>query len=124
MSKFVLKPARLLQTKLVTSKTDPEFEVDFKQLLKRLVPAGAPSYERTKLLNLHHGMFVGISRSIRRPGEKTIFVLFNVDRSGDIEFVLKKDPSFEQRLVEAYFVESALYDAKVSETSKHEQKVA
>lgn len=118
MSKFVLKPARLLQTRLVTSKTDPEFEVDFKQLVKKLVPSDAPVYERTKVLNLRHGMFVGKARSLRRPGHATMFVLFNVDRSGDIEFVLKKDPSFEQRLLEAYFVETAQYDAKVTETVK------
>ena len=120
MSKFVLKPARLLQTRLVTSKTDPEFSLDFKAMVKRFVPPNA-AFERTKLLNLKHGMFIGLSRSQRRPGEKCIFVLANLDRGGDIAFVLRKDPSFENRLIEAYFVESAEYDAKVTEQA---QKVA
>jgi hypothetical protein len=120
VSKFVLKPARLLQTKLVTSKTDPEFELDFKQLLRRFVPLNAPQ-ERFKLLNLRHGMFVGLSKSQKRPGGKCIFVLSNIDRSGNIDFVLKRDPSFEIRLLEAYFVESSEYDGKLSEQP---QKVA
>jgi hypothetical protein len=120
VSHFVLKPARLLQTRLVTSKTDPAFELDFKQLVQRFVSPNAIN-ERLKLLNLRHGMFLGLSRSKLRPGGKCIFVLFNIDRGGNIDFVLKRDPSFEQRLLESYFVESAEYDAKLSEK---QEKVA
>jgi hypothetical protein len=115
MSKFILKPAHLLQTKLVLSKNEPEIELDFKELVKRFVPDTLPQ-EKMKLLNLRHGMFIGKSHSQKRQGGKCIFVLFNVDREGSIDFVLKKDPTFEARLLEAYFVESAKYDAKVTET--------
>jgi hypothetical protein len=124
VSKFVLKPARLLQTRLVVSKNEPEIEVDFKGLQKLLLPPNSPPFEKAKVLNLHHGMFIGHSQSAKRPGQKVIFTLFNIDRSGNIEFVLKKDPSFETRLLKAYFVEKAEYDAKISESSKAQAKVA
>ncbi len=122
MSKFVLKPAHLLQTRLVVSRAEPEFELDFKGLVKKFLTDKAPQ-ERFKLVGLKHGMFIGHSASRKRPGEKCIFVLFNVDRGGNIDFVMKKDPTFPSRLIDAYFVESAEYDAKLSEQHQ-QQKVA
>lgn len=119
MAKFVLKPARILQTRLVTSKTDEAFELDFIQLLLKL----KPETEREKLLlaNLRKGGFIGKTQNPRDPKAKNIFWLFNQDRTGNIDYVLKKDPSFPFRVLEAYRVEEAVYDVKISENQMPEK---
>jgi hypothetical protein len=120
VSKFVLKPARLLQTRLVLTKSAAPIELDFVEMVAKFCPSGLP-FEKTKMTNLRHGMFVGRTKSVRRPGESTVFVLFNQDRRGNVEHVLKRDPTFEPRLIEAYFIDVAEYDAKIFEAN---QKVA
>lgn len=119
MSRFVLQPARILQTRFAASKTEPAEEVTFDELVKKLTPAKDPM-EGIKLGRLKPGCFVGLVKSQRTPNKLVIFVLHNLDNSGDIEFILKADPSFEGRLVCAYRVDVAEFDARVTEVQSGE----
>lgn len=115
VSLFIVKPARVLQTRFVTSKTGPDEQYSFKELLARFLPTGVSKSEASKLLGLRAGMFIGKVRSAKTPGKEVQFVLYNQDGSGNIDFVLKNDPSFESRLIEAYRVEHAEYDVTLTE---------
>jgi len=123
VSKFILKPARLLQTRLVTSKTGEAIELEFPELLAKFVPV-PDRMEGMKLVGLRHGMFIGLTNSARTPGKKVVFVLYNENGTGNVDFVLKNDPSFEMRLIEAYRVEEATYDGVISENQNPLQQVA
>ena len=109
-----MKPARLLQTRLVTSKTGDAIELEFPQLLAKLIPH-PDRMEAVKLVGLRRGAFIGLTRSAKVPGKQVVFVLYNANGSGNVDFVLKNDPSFEQRLIEAYRVEEAVYDGVITE---------
>jgi hypothetical protein len=65
------------------------------------------------------GCFIGL---IRTPitNRVVLFILSNPDGSGNVDFVMKKDPSFQDRLICAYKVIEAVFDSKVTE-NKTEQ---
>lgn len=115
VSKFILQPARLLQTRLVTSKMGEPIELEFVQLLAKMVP-NRDRIEAMKLMGLRRGMFIGLTQSAKTPGKQVVFVLYNPEGGGNVDFVLKEDPTFEQRMLEAYRVEEATYDAVITET--------
>jgi hypothetical protein len=123
VSKFILKPARLLQTRLVTSKTGEPVELDFRQLLAKFL-SYPDRMDAMKLMGLRHGAFIGLTKSARTPGKQVVFVLYNENRTGNVDFVLKSDPSFAIRLVEAYRVEAAVYDGVITEAQNPLRQVA
>ena len=114
MSRFLLQPARLLQTRLVAIKKEAKVELTFDELVRKLTPIKDPQ-EGIKLGRLKPGSFVGLVKSSRIPGKQVIFVLHNHDNSGNLEFVLKADPSFAGRLLCAYRVDAAEFDARITE---------
>lgn len=114
MSKFVLRPARILQTRLVLCKGEPAQEYTFEQLVEKFLPTKDPR-EGVKLGRLRRGAFVGLTRSSVTPTRLVVFVLHNEDNSGNIDFVLKNDPTFESRFICAYRVDEAEFDAKFIE---------
>lgn len=121
VSKFVLKPARLLQTRLVPSKDEKAIELSFPELVTYF--ARADRGEGMKLCGLRQGMYVGLTNSAKMPGRKIIFVLYNENRTGNVDFVLKNDPSFSTRLLEAYRVEEASYDGVITEAPGAQEQV-
>lgn len=114
MAKFLLRPCKVRGGHIVDSK-DEAVEMDWDALCKKL----APSKDRQALMNLRTlqiGAFVGLSTNtrLRRVGN---FVLLNQDRSGNLRWILKKDPEFERRVLEVYRVEDVRWDSKVVESS-------
>lgn len=116
MSRFLLQPSRLLQTRLVDDKNQEAIDLTFDQLVKKLVP-NKDVNEAIKLGRLKPGSFVGLVHSARFPEKVVIFVLHNEDRTGELSYVLKRDPSFETRLIQAWRVAECSYDRKVTEFS-------
>ena len=123
VSRFVLKPARLLLTRFVTSRTGDEQSLDLKGLMERFAPTREPG-DRINLMHLRRGEFMGLVRSGKNPNRIVTFLLVNPDQSGNVDFVLKNDPSFENRLVEVYRVEEAVYDARITEEPNPSKQVA
>jgi hypothetical protein len=115
MSHFVLKPARLIQDTFDVIPDQPVLEFGFRDLCKMLVPQGTAFTERQKLLHLRPRAYVGRAKSKQSPNEIFIFVLYNWDRTGNIDYVLAKDPSFAERVIDVFRVEEVLYDSKVVE---------
>ena len=111
MANFVLQPCHLREGKFAPIKGSEPLSLGWKELVTKL----APSRERTSLMNLRAmqaGAYVGLTK---REGKVTNFLLLNQDRSAKLDWVLKKDPSFELRLVEVYRVDEAQWDATVHE---------
>lgn len=104
----------MLQTRLVDDKTSEPLELTFDQLVKKLVP-NLDVNEAIKLGHLKPGSFVGLVQGSRTPERVVIFVLHNEDQTGELGFVLKRDPTFETRLIQAWRVIECGYDRKVTE---------
>ena len=114
MAKFTLTKCKLREDKFVKEAAFDSFSTDWDQLVERL----APSKTKEALMNLRQlqpGAFVGLARDKNNPENIRNFVLLNTDRSAKLDWVLKKDPSFEDRLIEVYKVEHVQLDATVLE---------
>jgi len=113
MARFVLTPCKLREMWLVPQKNQPPIILTWPELLKRLAPSRDPRAVGN-LQFLQPQSFVGL---LHHPLSKTPsnFVMTNADRSGSIERVLKRDPTFAGRLVEVFRVEEAEYDARMTE---------
>ena len=97
--------------------------MDFEGLCRKFAPQGEKE-ELFKLARLSRGMFIGRTKSVRFPGREVIFTLWTPNRVGEIGFVLKNDPSFETRMIEAYRVEDATYDGVITENEGSPQEAA
>ncbi len=113
MARYVLQPCKLREDQLVPQKGVGTVEYDWNKLQETF----APSKSRTALLNISNlrvGQYVGLVRRAD-ASEVTNFTLMNQDRTGRVDWLLKKDPSFEKRLVSVYKVEVAERDARIEE---------
>lgn len=110
MARFALTPCKLRADRFVPQDGDP-IDLDWRTLCERL----APSRSRTALITLRQvqqGAYVGL---VRGPGGPRTFLLANADRSGDLTGILKKDPSFADRLLEVWRVDQVKWDCKTTE---------
>jgi len=112
MARFVLTPCKLRETWLVPQKNQPPIILTWPELLARL----APSRDARAVGNLQFlqpQSFVGLLQNQSKTPSN--FVMTNADRSGSVERVLKRDPTFAGRLVEVFRVEEATYDSRMTE---------
>lgn len=112
MSKFVLKPARVLQTRLSPLKEEPAEEYTLEELVRKFIPR---KEEGVKLSHLKKGCFFGLVKGRLSPENVFVFILHHASGKGDLEAVLKADPTFTSRLLCAYKVEEAVFDTKFIE---------
>jgi hypothetical protein len=95
---FTLHPAKMLDGYGFTiDKSKEPFQVSHRQLMDRFFRRDDPQ-SRVKFSHLKAGSFLGLSKT------GTTFILSNSDRTGNLSFVLKKDRSFPDRIVEVYKV--------------------
>lgn len=120
MSEYVLQPCRVVRTAFVPAKLDP-LVLNWRELVGKLAPKGE-LLEVQKLAGLKKGCYVGLSKRTRAPGN-TVFIFQNHAGGGDFTWVANQDRTFQDRIVEAYLVESAVRDGKIIESeSKKEEK--
>ncbi len=112
-SRYVLRPCRVLQGTLVPDPKQESLELDWAGLCRFFSPKGDRS-QLMKVSNLRRGHFAGLSKH-SKTGQTIVFVLVNRDGSGDLRWVLRKDKSFESRLIQSYYVEHAQRDSAVTE---------
>ena len=115
MARYVLQPCKVREDQLVPQKDTEPVTFDWPQLCAKF--ASFKGQGRVALLNLGHlrvSGFLGLIRSAKE-GQVTNFILLNQDRTGSIDWLMKKDPTFESRLIEVYRVEVAERDAKLLE---------
>jgi hypothetical protein len=112
MDRFVLRPCKLRESRFVPLDGDP-LVLNWKELCGKLAPSRAREAVLT-LRALTIGAFVGLLRR-SSGGPPSNFVLVNQDRSGNVAYVLHKDTSFEERLIEVYLVEEVEWSARTTE---------
>jgi hypothetical protein len=115
VARFVLSPCKLRESRLVAQKGESPVTLNWPELCKLLAPSRDPqAFQVLQLLRAQ--AFVGLTKHPRGNGV-TNFVLLNADRSGDLKQILKRDPTFGDRLESVYRVEEARWDASVKEAS-------
>ena len=108
MARFILQPYKIRADNFVPLKDGDDQELTWDELAERLAPAGTVEGLMT-LRRLEPGAFVGLARHPAN-GQVGNFLLLNQDRSGRITWLLKKDPTFPERLVEVFRVKVAEWD--------------
>ena len=112
MAIFVLQKCKLRDGWLVPVKNTEPLTLDWKQACALLAPSNT---DRARLLlrQMQVSSYVGL---VRQPTFVSNFVIRNADLSGDMRSTVKRDPSFAQRLVDAYRVDSVVWDASMTES--------
>ena len=101
MSRFVLKPCRLRDDKLVPEKDAELITMTWRELARKLAPSNRIEALRT-LSYVQLGAYVGLlSRGDLAPSN---FCFVAQDRSGNVSTILKRSPSFARDLREVYQV--------------------
>jgi hypothetical protein len=114
LATFLIQPCHLRGAVFAPTKGQDPITVTWDELVERV----APSADRTALLNLRGvqpGSFVGTARSKQDNSSIRNFLLLNPDRSARLDWVLKQDPAFADRLISVYRVDEAQWDATTEE---------
>lgn len=99
-----LRPCKFREGKFaVAAKAEVE-SLDLAALRARLLLTEDTPLVRSKIACVRPNAYVGIVRG--QEGNQVGFVLLNDDRTGNCQWLLKKDPTFADRLQEAWKVEA------------------
>lgn len=121
MARFVLQPCKLRAGWIVPLKNTDTVTLGWDELKTRLAPSG--EYKaRSALRAMQPGGFVGLLKS--RGDRITNFVFVNIDRSGNVGWWMKSDPTLEDRLVEVFRVEEVVWDDSMAELGYTKKGVA
>ena len=112
--RYVLSPAHLRQDRLVVYPDKEPLVLDWKGLVELVGGSdkGVQALRNLRLLKPRD--FVGLKR--REDGGVTNFLTSNYDKSGKVDWILRKNPLAFTGLLCCYRVEEALYDAKLQES--------
>ena len=119
MSKFVLRRCHVRDGILAPTKDQEALTVDWPKLTEMLAPSKTREALMT-LKSLRVGAFVGLTK--KKQGSISNFMLLNQDRSATLEWVLKRDPEFEAKLLEAYRVDEIVWDSSIVEAGNSKTK--
>ena len=118
---FTLLPCKIREDQLVPVKGAEPVVMTWTELLSQVAPGGHAEAQKLKALQVQS--YIGLSKKTKEPSSVPgTWVLLNPDRSGNIGWILKKDPTFEKRLVVAYRVEKTSLKSGVQEFSSPNQK--
>lgn len=114
MPSFLLQPCKLREDRVVRQRgVDPVVmsgqEVIARFLLDMRVPQDQFAFRK-----LAPASYIGLAKSALN-GRPVRFYLRNDDLSGDVSWILKRDPTFASRLLEVWLVERAEWDSRVIE---------
>ena len=116
MTEFVLQPCKIRSDRIVPQKDTEAVTFDWAELKRELVPSNNPKGIRN-LRGIERDIYVGTTKHPRNQQEVN-FIFRNFDRSNSIGWLLSKDPTFSERIVKVYKVESVKWEATVDETQK------
>ena len=115
MARFILTPCHLREDRVVPS--GDAVELDWPKLAALLAPSRTMNALMT-LRRMKVDQYVGL---VKVPtGGTTNFLFQSPDRTNDIAWLLKKDPTFPATLDVIYRCELAQLDAKMEEFSSGE----
>lgn len=107
-----------METCLAIDTSKEVMKLDWKQLCKFFSPE-RDNEQLQKLLHLAPNSYVGLTKSAK-SGRPIVFFLQNTDRSGNLDWLLKRDETFADRIIEVYKVLSVEWDAKITEDTRQE----
>jgi hypothetical protein len=114
VASYVLQPCIIRADRFIPNRKEGPVSFDWASLCRTLAPSGQPA--ALKVLSvLQMGHFVGL---VQRPGRDTLtnFVFRNAQGPpGAFQWLLKKDPSFPERVEVVYQVERADRGALIQE---------
>lgn len=111
--KVSLQPCKIRENRIVPLKAE-RIDLRWHELVAKMAPNREP-FELNTLAQLRLGSYVGVCRRSRGDGQ-TVFMLMNDDRSGFIDWILKKDETFASRVIEVYRVDALDSNAQIIET--------
>jgi hypothetical protein len=114
MATFVLRKCKLRDGWLVPVKNTEPVTLEWKEAVQLLAPSKSVAALKT-LRMMSVSSFVGL---VRVNGQTANFLVRNADLSGDVRATVKRDPSFADRLVDAYRVESVDWEDRMIERSR------
>lgn len=109
MAHFVVQPCHLRGAVFAPNKGEPALKWTWRDLVEQVAPAGQLS-TLTNLRTLKPGAFVGLARVTLTAEETRTFLLLNTDRSARLDWILKRNPDFADRLVSVYRVDEVKWD--------------
>jgi hypothetical protein len=114
MARFVLKRCKIRNEKLVVIRTEDPLDLDWEGI-KTLISC-APG--DAKLLgSIRPGAFLGVI-SDRTTGKDKPFMIYNFNKSNNIEWLDSKDQTFKDRVKSVFVVEYVRWDGNVVESSQ------
>lgn len=116
MAKVVLQPCRFRAGKFSPDLDQPAFEMSFQEIIQKFNLDIKDKTARAKIQTLQPRAYIGLSHG-SVTGKVVCFVILNSNRGSSYDWISKKDPLFESRIVEVYRVESVVKDGKLEEAS-------
>lgn len=114
MARFVLQPCHLREGKLAPNKGVAPVVFTWPELMAAVAPSQGHQ-AKMALRALQPGAYVGTIKDPKNSKILRNFVIVNQDRSSQLTWVLKKDPGFEERLVDVYRVDEVKWESVVQE---------
>jgi len=114
MAEFVLQPFRHRAGKLAPDRRVEPLVLTEHELFEKFLLNKTDKLDQIRVQHMRVGTFVGISLG-RVSGRPVCFVLSTPGGTNSYEWVLRGDPTFEDRIREVYKIERATWDGKIEE---------
>ena len=114
MAKFVMLPCKVREDRIVPQKGAAPVEMTGLQVIERFLLDVRQPADLYAFRSLAPESFIGLATSALN-GRPVRFYIRNTDLSGDISWVLKRSPTFADRLLEVWKIDQAEWDSKVLE---------
>jgi hypothetical protein len=114
MAKFVMLPCKVREDRIVPQKQGEPVELTGLQVIERFLLDMRSPADLLAFRSLSPNSFIGLVKSALN-GRPIRFYIRNTDLSGDISWILKRDPTFAARLLEVWKIDSAAWDSRVIE---------
>jgi len=111
MARFVLQPCAIREARFVPKRKEEPIEFDWPALRARLAPSSSGPAQ-ANLCRLEPLMFVGLIRTRHGPAN---FIYQDGGRRGFAGVLLRKDPTFLDRIVEVFRVVEVEYGGRCVE---------
>jgi hypothetical protein len=110
---FTLRPCRIRENRIVPQKDAQAVVYPWRELVQKFAPSGTFA-ACANLQRLRTDYYIGL---LQKPGQKVLanFVFLDTEHSGKLRDVIRKDPTFADRVVEIYRVEQLFWSGGVQE---------
>lgn len=116
MPKFELVPCKIREDRVVRKKGAESVAFTGPELMRKFLLDPGNRIDLVLFRSLVPESYIGLSKSSRN-GRPVRFYLRNDDLTGDLSWVLKRDPTFADRVLEVWLIDRSEWDSRVIEQS-------